>query len=317
MFHRCRVILTCTCGTFSLWIFPRRKKFFFYISNYFMSKRKTYADYEPRYPPMSKRKFPEPGSQAYWQQYRREKAMAKSYFGRKYAPRQLSSFIPETKYFDTSIEDYAISSADDWTGTEVTCDKYIQTNGTQVDAYTASSLNPSHVGTGYGQIIGSRYKLKGIRIRGSLVPQPASDKADVRAMSVTRLVLVMDINPDGEQAQGEDVFTDFTSDRSNVHSFMNMGSNAKKFRILADLRVGHQPNVAGTDGASTNSVVSNGRVFRMQWKPKKPLVVSLKGPNAATPATAQLQSCNIFLLAQTDSADSVLLHAVSRCYFCE
>ncbi len=226
---------------------------------------------------------------------------------------------PETKYFDVAINAHVIATAGDWTGTEVPCDNFITNDGATVGAYTSSALNPSAVGTGYGEIIGTRYRLKKIRVKGQLHPAGAADQADVEAGRVTRLVLVMDINPDGAQAQGETIFTDFAADGANVSSYLNMGTSAGKFRVLKDIRVVHNPGTAATDHAtnsSTNSNVLDTQIFSFVWAPRKPLVVTLKA-SASTPATAQLQNCNIFLLALTDASQVVTISAVSRTYYCE
>jgi len=52
---------------------------------------------------------------------------------------------PETKYFDT-VFSQTVASAQDWTGTEVPCVNYIQSDGTTVGAYTDSALIPSAIG---------------------------------------------------------------------------------------------------------------------------------------------------------------------------
>ncbi len=230
---------------------------------------------------------------------------------RQYAAR----LPPETKYFDTAVDSHSIATAASWAGTEVPCDTKINGDGSTVDAYTASALIPSAVGTGYGEIIGTRYNLKRIRIKGILKPNVAQDQSDVKGMNTVRLVLVQDTNANGAQAQGETVFTDFGSDNANVNSFLNMGTTAGKFRILKDMRVVFQPGVAGTDGANTNSVASTGSLFSMSWAPRKPIMVTLAA-SAATPAVAQLQSTNIFLLCLTDASDATI-SCVSRCYYCE
>ncbi len=233
---------------------------------------------------------------------------------RQYQPRAV--WKPETKYFDTAVDGHTIATANDWTGTEVPCDQRINEDGATITAYTASTLNPSAIGTGYGQVIGTKYNIKKMRIKGVLKVQAVADQADVPTSAVVRVVLVQDINAAGTQAQGENVFTDFGGDTVNVNSYLNMGTNAGKFRILKDMRVLLQPAVAGTDGASTNSTVIESSLFHMEWTPKKPLLVNLRGPTA-TPQTSQISTSNIFLLALTDAVNTVAISCCSRCYFCE
>lgn len=220
---------------------------------------------------------------------------------------------PDKKYFDTSFLQ-TVSSAADWTGTEVPCTNYIQSDGTTVGAYTDSALIPSAVGAGYGQVVAQSYHLQKIRVRGVLAGQVSADQADMFPASQVRVVLVMDTRPNGAQAQGEEVFTDMGSAAQDNFSFLAMGSgNAGRFRILGDKWVTLQPANAGTDGASTNSIVSESQTFSFAYTPKTPIHVLVKA-NSATPTVATLSSHNIFLLAHTN-AGSVSIAGCARAYF--
>ncbi len=238
---------------------------------------------------------------------------ARGYVGQRGA---LMSYLPETKYFDVACSLHPIATANDWTGTEVPMDNFIQGDGSTVGAYTDSALIPSAQGTGYGELLGTRYRLKAIRIKGHVLPGKLADQADANPARVVRIVLVMDTNANASQAQGETVFTDFGLDAINVHSFLNMGTTTGKFRILRDMRLMLQPAYGATDGANTQSNVKTGSLFHMQWKPKKPIVITLAA-SAATPATSQLQSHNIFVLALTDDESIPSINFVSRAYYCE
>lgn len=237
----------------------------------------------------------------------------------KYNPRSRVTFgralPPETKYFDVSCDAVVIGTADSWAGTEVAMENFIQNDGTTVGAYTDSALIPSAVGTGYGEIIGTRYRLKQIRVRGVIRPDLASDQADVPLGAVTRLVLVMDTNCNATQAQGENIFTDFATDIANVNSFLNMGSTAGKFRILKDIRFVHNSTAHFNDAAATGSICQDAQLFSFSWRPKTPLVVTLAA-SSSTPNTAQLQSHNIFLLALHSSSISSTISLCSRAYYC-
>jgi len=219
----------------------------------------------------------------------------------------------ETKYFDTSFTQ-TLAAAADWTGTEVPCTNYIQSDGTTVGAYTDSALVPSAVGAGYGQVVGSKYMLKRIRVRGVLAGSVFSDQADVPGPLTARICLVQDTRPNGAQAQGEEVFTDMGSATQCNFSFLAMGAGqGSRFRILADETIVLQPGPAGTDGANTLSITRNGKEFAMTWAPKQPLQVFLKA-NSSTPTVASLSNNNIFLLAHGTSAAAVI-SGVARCYY--
>lgn len=220
---------------------------------------------------------------------------------------------PETKYFDVAFAQ-TISTAADWTASEVPCTTYVNSDGTTVSGYTDSALLPTAIGAGYGQVNGNKYFIKHLRLRGEIVPSVSGDAADVQAMSVTRLILVHDTQPNGAQAQGEEVFTDMGTSAACNYSFQAMGAgNGGRFRILKDKYFRMQPAVAGTDGTNTNSVVKSGSTFSFSYRPKKPIQVILKA-NSAVPTVASLSNNNIFLLAHND-AGTVVLNGCSRVYF--
>lgn len=226
-----------------------------------------------------------------------------------------SVMAAETKYFDTSFA-FTVAGAADWTGTEVACSNYIQSDGTTVGAYTDCALIPSAIGAGYGQVSGNKYLIKQIRVRGEFSPAGLSDQADVGGPRFCRVVLVHDTQPNGAQAQGEDVFTDMGSAAQCNYSFLAMAGGAGgRFRILADETVMLETGLAGTDGANTNSVSWNGKFFSFYYRPKKPIQVFLKA-NSSTPTVASLSDANIFMLAHMNNTSPVVtLNGCARCYY--
>jgi len=231
------------------------------------------------------------------------------------AQAQVMPYAEETKYFDTS-QQQLVASASDWTGTEVSCTNYLQSDGVTVGAYTDSALIPSAIGAAYGQVVGSKYHLKKIRVRGLLQSPIAADSADVLAANHVRVCLVLDTRPDGLQAQGEAVFTDMGTAAQCNFSFLAMAAGSGgRFRILKDFMCILQPASSGTDGTNTNSVVRSSADFSFTWKPRKPLKVQLKA-SSATPTVASLSSANVFLLAHCAVAASApTLSACARAYY--
>jgi len=223
---------------------------------------------------------------------------------------------PETKMFDVTFTS-ATSSAADWTGSEVPMTSYIDSTGTTVSAYTDSALIPSAIGAGYGQVQGNKYYLKNIRVRGEIQPQTGVDQADVPNPATCRVILVHDTQPNGAQAQGEEVLTDLGSAAQCQYSFLAMGAGSGgRFRILKDKTYRLQPAAASTDGTNTSSVMRSGATFSFSYKPKKPIQVILKA-NSTTPTVASLSNNNIFLLAHTSLATggAVSIIGASRCYY--
>lgn len=157
-----------------------------------------------------------------------------------------------------------------------------------------------------------------LRVRGEVISNAAADAADVPGARVVTLALVHDTQPNGSQAQGEDVFTDLGLASQCNHSFQAMGAGAGgRFKILKRKSFILQPVVAGTDGTNTNSTNCTGAQFNFEYQPKRPLVTCIKA-NSATPTVASLSDNNIFLLAHTDGAScgahlwssSLLLHGL-------
>lgn len=219
----------------------------------------------------------------------------------------------ETKYFDTSFGG-TVSSAADWTGSEVACTNYVQSDGTTVGAYTDCAIIPSAIGAGFGQVSGSKYRIKKIRCRGQAVPQPLAAAGGETVTGIVRILLVQDTRPNGAQAQGEDTFLDMGNNSQINWAFMSMGAGqGGRFRILKDYFGKVDPSGAFNDAAATGAVSRNGLTFGFTYKPKVPIDVLLKA-NSATPTVASLSSCNIYLLAHTD-VGTVTLAGCARCYF--
>lgn len=219
----------------------------------------------------------------------------------------------ETKYFDTSFSQN-IASAADWTGTEVPCTNYVQSDGTTVGTYTDSALIPSAVGSGYGQVNGSKYYLKKLRVRGNIAPAAVSDQADVPVGRTVRVLLVHDTQPNGAQAQGEDLFIDMGGAVQNIFNFMSMGSGSGgRYRVLSDETLILDTTASGTDGVNTQTVGFQNKNFSFVYSPKKPIQVNIKS-NSATPTVVSLANQNLFLLAHS-SGGATTIQGCARAYY--
>ncbi len=254
-------------------------------------------------------------------QYAAKRATAtrlRSYLGQPgYAPRSgyVHNIAPETKYFDCGIQAAVTWAATSWADSEVPCDNFVSSSGTS-SAYTDSALIPSAIGSGYGQVNGNRYYLKRFRIRGNIEADVAVDQADTLPPITVRLLLVMDTQPNGLQAQGEDVLQDVGAGET-IHSFQRVSATSGRFRVLKDETHILQPCVTTTDGASTGAQMWEGIKFNWMYQPTKPRQVNVKS-GSATPTVASLVDTNIFmLLAANRSSAAVLIriNACSRCYY--
>jgi len=228
-------------------------------------------------------------------------------------PSAMSILYPETKYFDTSFNAPLVGASGNWTSTEVPCDAYVDADGSTA-AYTASALIPSAIGSGYGQVDGNRYKLKKIRVRGQITRAPASDQADMNVGTPVRLMLIHDTQPNGAQAQGEDIMQAIGAEE-DLYSFKRVSNAGGRFRILKDEFFFLENIVAGTDAANTNSLGFSSALFSFQYVPKTPITVNVKS-GSATPAVSQLVTDNIFLLCQP-AGTTVVIKGCARAYYAD
>lgn len=225
-----------------------------------------------------------------------------------------SIITPETKYFDTGFNATVTSGAGDWTATEVPCDNYVNSSGTAA-AYTDSCLLPTAVGSGYGQVQGNKYKFKKIRVRGVVSKSALADQPDVISSITTRLLLVLDTQPNGAQAQGETIMQDVGVSET-LFSYQLMSTQAsKRFRVLKDEILEMPVTATGTDGANTMSIGVRSAYFNWTYTPKSPIEVQISSNNA-TPAIAGALSHNVFLLLHTQGL-AIEIQGAARAYYCD
>lgn len=229
--------------------------------------------------------------------------------------RSTANLRPETKYFDTTFN-ATVDSAADWATTSVAMTSYIQSDGVTVGAYTDRAIIPSAVGSGYGQVVGSKYLLKKVAVKGEIVSSAAADQADALGSRTVRIVLVEDTQPNGAQATGDLIFTDLGNASQCQYSFLAMGASGNgRFRILKDKTYMCQPAVMGTDGANTNSQANNGASVKFTVNFKKPKAIRIKA-NSSTPAIASLTDCNIFMLAHASTTSPAFTFVgAARAYY--
>lgn len=248
---------------------------------------------------------------------RRRAAPRKGPVSRQEVVQLIKKNAGETKYFDCGINNAQAASGGDWSGTEVPCDNTIDGNGA-VDAYTFSSLIPSMNGAAYGQVVGNRYYLKKLRVRGHVTTATISDQADAATSRHARLLLVMDTQPNGAQAQGEDVMMDMGAANETEYSFKRVTTTSSRFRILKDQFIVVKPVSAINDNdptgaVSTGSIAYDQVPFSFQYQPRKPIQVNITSGNSEH-TVAGLVNCNIFLLMYCPTTNMTIV-AASRCYY--
>ncbi len=229
---------------------------------------------------------------------------------------QAATTFNETKYFDTGINHAVTWAGSDWSDSEVPCDNYVNSSGSAA-AYTDSCLLPTAIGSAYGEVNGNRYKLKKIRVRGIISTNVQVDQADVSQAAMVRIMLIHDEQPNGAQAQGEDIMQDIGATPENLFSFKRVAASSGRFRILKDNFIILQPAVSGTDGTNTNSNTLKAETFSFQYQPNVPILVNVKS-GSATPTIASTINCNMFLLLAGNLAAAAVATTVrgaSRAYY--
>jgi len=220
---------------------------------------------------------------------------------------------PELKYFDCSGSS-AVGATTDWTGTEIPCSAYLESNGVTLNVYTDCALIPSANGPGYGQVLGGKYQILKICVRGiiSVDSIPVTDDG-LGSGHQSRVALVMDEKAGGAQLQGEQVFTDMGTVTNCIHSFPQEGQATHQFRVIKD--VINQHNIAGTASPFDENIFHysmEAKKFSFTYIPDEPLVVSVSIV-PSTPNVNYLKDINLFLLARASSAGHISF--VSRCYY--
>ncbi len=236
--------------------------------------------------------------------------------GRARGAGSAATVFNETKYFDCGIFTTVTWAGTDWSDSEVPCDNFVNSSGVAA-AYTDSCLLPTAIGSGYGQVNGNRYKLKKIRVRGSLEAAVSQNQADMLQAGIVRLMLIHDEQPNGAQAQGEDIMQDIGAAGENLFSYKRVASSSGRFRILKDMFINLQPVTAGTDGTNTNSLAFETENFSFQYQPNSPILVNVKS-GSATPTIASTINCNMFLILAATRAGAALgitVSAASRAYY--
>lgn len=226
------------------------------------------------------------------------------------------AFKPEMKYFDTQWVT-TVNSGNDWSAGNIPMTAYMNADGSTVSAYTDCALIPSATGNGYGQVIGNKYVIKKLKIRGVLYPTPDSLDTVVNQAKRVRVMLVQDSQPNGAQAVPSAFLTDWGDVETNLQSFMSISSGSGgRFRILYDKIFVLETQAAANDAAATTiSSVQKTQQFTITKTWKKGLKVVIKS-GGSTPAIAQLSDMNIYLVMKCYTIGSAVNTAgLARCSY--
>lgn len=220
------------------------------------------------------------------------------------------------KVFDCRF-DGSLASDNDWASAVISMDQYMGSDGSTPTAYTDAALIPSAIGPGYGQIIGNKYKIYRLKIRGCIIT-PFATGTGAGVAGRVRLALVLDTQANGAQASGSSIFPDWGSSNQNIDTYVSMaGSSAGRFVILDDWLAVIDPAVVYYDGTSVRNGL-DGKLFEFEKTWERGLDVHVKS-GSSTPTVASLSDRNIFLVGlsynETAGAQSFQIRGFSRCFY--
>lgn len=229
--------------------------------------------------------------------------------------RAVSTFAPETKYFDTTFSATVAQTAD-WASANVAMTSYV-TNAGALAAYTDSALIPSANGSGFGEVVGNKYMLKALRVRGEVSVTPLTGQNTATQPPRVRVVLVEDTQPNGAQEAGPNVFLDMGGAPQCNYAFQQMAAGMPgRFKILASEVLALTTPTDVNDGTGTTSAVTLAPAlfsFEKQWKRGKK--VNIKSNAGGTPAIANLVDENIFMLAHSTAGYTCTITGCARAYY--
>lgn len=225
------------------------------------------------------------------QQARKNRRAVKVSQARSVVPRTMGPFAQtESKYFDSFVSAAVIAESVDWTGTEV-------------DPVANSLFTPAE-GSDIDNRVGRKVSVYKLAIRGAIVPDALQDQSDIRNVPVCRLILFMDMQTNGGQAQGETVMAapGAATGVLTYSTFQNT-ANFGRFRVLRDKTYKLGIVTAGTDGASTTSQCIQTIPFKLTVKFTTPVEVRFNATNGGT--IGDIVDNSFHMLAQKSGSEFV------------
>lgn len=210
------------------------------------------------------------------------KSVRKGYYS---VPRSTGALttLRENKYFDTAIAQQNLPSANGWLGTEFDP--------------TANTLFAPIIGAGINQRIGRQVLIKKIMVKGAIHLLPEAGSLSANGATIVRLSLVQDLQTNGTQMQGEQLWDTATGVNAYIYAFMGL-QNIGRFKVLKDkyIKFGNHALTYDTTG---NEIAGDARVFKFNIKFRKPVKVNFNLVNGGT--VADIVDNSFHIIANTFS----------------
>lgn len=220
----------------------------------------------------------------------------------QFVPRTMGALAQtEMKYWDTFLTGTAISEAVSWAGAEIDPATYL------------SLFNPSE-GADINGRIGRKVQVMRIAIRGLIHTNALQDQVDSVANPATRVILYMDQQTNGAQAQAETLMQTNEAAVNNVFCGFQNTANFGRFRVLRDITIRGRDSSPMTDGASTGSITAGDIPFKINYRFKQPVTVKFNATNGGT--IADIVDNSFHLVAQKSGTGFVtLINYSARVYY--
>lgn len=212
--------------------------------------------------------------------------------------------MSETKYYDVSLPAAPLSYAYQWTGAEI-------------DPTVGGLFCPAQ-GSGVSDREGRKAFIKRVRIRGLIGFNVVTGTA-VSPIPTVRVILYLDKQTNGAQAQSEQVMAPATSADTALAlcAFQNK-DNFGRFQVLRDKTFESPKTVAVGTNATTSSLTMDiaNTAFKFDYKFKKPLVVHFNQVNGGTIADVVDHSLHVIAMTGSDNlGENYIIAYNSRVYF--
>lgn len=203
--------------------------------------------------------------------------------------------VQEKKYFDaTKASTALVATAASWASTEVDP--------------TANSLFTPTSGSGISNRIGRKVAVHKIKVHGTISFGVKTAQTQVSNYPDVRLILYMDKQTNGAQAQGEDVMASSGTAAAvnNQLTFQSL-ANFGRFRVLKDKLLSIRDGVATNNAAGTTISMECGTTpFKWNIVFKKPVVVHFNATDGGT--IADIVDNSFHMIALSSSTDAYIAY---------
>ena len=191
--------------------------------------------------------------------------------GRSFVPRTMGPFaVTESKYFDSFLAATEVAEGTAWTGTEL-------------DPGTLNTLVCPSEGSDINNRIGRKIAIYKLQIRGVITTTSLAGQGGGIANPSVRLILFIDQQTNGTQAQGEELMAapGAASVPLVFNTFQNL-ANLGRFRVLRDKTYTGRLMAMSTQNTTTQDLAVPDLPFKMTVRFKKPLIMNFNSTNGGT-----------------------------------